>query len=572
MLKSLLIKNLAVIDELKVEFGSGFQVLTGDTGAGKSVLIEAIGLILGERADNTMIRDGKDQAVVEGVFQLPAPNAITQILTDEVLLNEENPHELVIRRSFSKSEPSKVWINGLRTTAGILRRLARELVDFTGQHAAQDLRDSAQDIEILDSFLGDDNDFATYRVTYHKCHEIYRSWQELQKKLLTKAERLDWIDFQLRELSELPVASESEAEELQVRREKMQHARSLARLVALMSEELVDGEQAIAGRLKHIISEFQKNGYAANFFEGVAAQIDEARIKLEEAAFAATRMLPELDDDESLSREAIDEKMHILAKLRRKYGPGIEDILLKKAELANEKNEWNGSEDKLEKLSALLASELQVLKTQADKLSKKRHAIKEKIEDAVKKELAYVGMEKARFIVSIDRIKKPGSSDVAEDFSELACFNERGLDSVTFLMSPNPGLEPKPVSKSSSGGELSRLFLALKRVLAQNRQSVSFIFDEIDTGISGVIVKKVGERLRDLSRQFQVFCITHHAQIAGLADSHYLVEKSLTKNHTITRIRTLNREERIDEMARLMSGDTITSKNRAFAKELLEKQ
>lgn len=559
------IKNLAVVDELRIEFAAGFQVLTGDTGAGKSILVDAIGLILGDRAEELMIRDGADTALVEGVFTVEGNARVAETLAASGIEKHEDPSQVIIRRILQRGSSGRVFVNNQRASVTLLRELAPDLIDFTGQHDSKDLLDSRGDRDILDGFLPDRARLKIYQDLFLRCQAIYQEILQWQKKSLEREERLEWLEFQLRELGMLPVTSEEEAVGLLARREKQKHQGAIGGYAERLVQCLAEGEDNIAARISQLHAEGKRQTVLEQVFAPEIGRLRELAASAQDLSFDISRKLKLDADGGQDSAEDLDEKIHQLTRLTRKYGPTITDVLRRRQELLDEKKTWLDLDEHLAGLNARWNTDFEKLLQASCELTAARLGIKAKLEGDVRVELSLLGMEAARFVIEI---ATPPADVLQKDF---AAYHQFGVDEVHFLLSPNPGLAPRPLAKIASGGELSRLFLALKQVLSQKREALSFIFDEIDTGISGAMVEKVGQRLKRLSQKFQVFCVTHHAPIAGLADRHYLVEKEQQKKSTITRVRALAAEDRIREMARLVGGASITPKTLAFARELLHK-
>lgn len=563
VLNSLTIKDLAVFSEMRLEFAGGFQVFTGDTGAGKSILVEAIGLVLGEKGDVSLIRDGASEAMVEAVFDASGLSQVDGLFAEQGIPVGDAPGEVILRRVISAVGPSKILVNGQRVTLATLKRLSALLIDFTGQNQQDELLDGEHDIMILDSFLPHETPLAPYRVLWEKTQALAKTLTDLKRQALEKHERLEWLDFQLGELSQLPIMDEDGLKTLKSRRERLRHAAAVAAFTRLAAESLTDGEGGCADLLKRLKSELGKNPALSTIFSDQATQLDGLFSRVNDLAYAIARQ-GEMDtgEDGPVDLEKIEADLFTVAKLCRKYGPEIRDVLSQRDRLNAERDALAGVDDRLIAASAEFERTLTELTGLALALTRARVAVKQRLEQDITRELKQLNMPQVHFEVAIT---PTGPADQAESF------HARGNDRVAFLISPNPGLKPRPLAQIASGGETSRIFLALKRILSRHRPAGTLIFDEIDSGISGATVEKVGLSLKDLARRFQVFCVTHHAKVAALADRHLLVEKSQACSSTITRVRRLEGEERVHEVARLMGGVTITQKNLDFARELMGK-
>lgn len=559
MLKELYIKNIAVIDEQRLSFNSGFQVLTGETGAGKSILVESLGLILGNKAQPELIRDGSDEAVVEACYDISAFPLIQSLLKRESLENTENKNELIIKRLVRKDGQNKILINHQRASLQWLQNISRTLFDFTGQNDQSILLDSSADILILDSYLEDVNLKRDYQEHFSELKTMRSEIERLRAASVAKAQRLDWLEFQLREFNDLTVHSVEEFQELKTRREYFRNKAVIREFGSVAAEALTDGEFCASVRLNEIKNHILKRDFLKNQFADVVSRLESLQTQLSDVAYEISRATSKnMGDDVNL--DDLEAQLHHVEKLRKKYGPEITDVLYKKNELIEEKVVLENSDEQIEKYVTEFDKIFKNLKSKAKKLSGARATIVKKLEQSVKSELSFLKMEDVQFKVSIE------TSQSLDDFSD---YGPEGIDKVVFLLSPNPGLSLKPLAKIASGGETSRIFLALKKVLTDRRKNGTLIFDEVDAGVSGAVAQLVGLKLKELAKNFQVFCITHHAQIASLADQHFHVTKEVRKNQTFTRVRCLNPNERIQEVARLMGGVKISQKNLDLAKEML---
>lgn len=563
MLKELYIKNIAVIDELRLAFDKGFHIFTGETGAGKSILVESIGLVLGEKAKAPLIRDGFSEATVEAVFDIQDFSSVRELLAEEGLQNQDDKDELVVKRQISADGKNKVFINHQRSTLGLLQNIAALVIDYTGQHQQIELLDARRDIEVLDQFLPDPKLLQIYGASYDRARQTACEIDEITRLTLEKNERLEWIRYQLKELSELKIESTEDEAKLKSRREELKHSELVRSFSEKASKILTDGEDSCLNGLNQIIREAEKKSVLEGLFTDSLKELAEIKIRIEDAAFEIAKTASHGERGTiSLTADEIESRLYQLEKLKRKFGPELADVLQKREELQGEKNRLENSDDHLLKLKQRLKTEFLGLAEVAGKISQGRHAVANQVKKAVLKELGELKMAGTTFEIAVE------SPSTLED---LSVFGPRGFDTVTFLLSPNPGLAMKPLAKIASGGETSRIFLALKQVLTRFRKSGTLIFDEIDTGISGAAVELTGKKLKTLADRFQVFCITHHAQIAGLADRHFLVSKDVLKGKTFTRVKILSSEERVQEVARLMGGVKISSKNLEYARELVLK-
>lgn len=563
VLKELYIKNMAVIDELRLEFDTGFQVLTGETGAGKSILVEAIGLILGQKAEKSLIRDGCEEAIVEASFDVSEDLEVRQKLESDSLQNPDDDHELLVRRHITSGGKNKIIVNGQRATLAQLQKLSAHLIDFTGQHEQISLLETANDISILDTFLKEQSALKAYQDQYYRTKTLHNDIQALIKLQSQKEQRLEWIAFQLKEFALLKIHSESEENELKLKRSRLKNQKVIFEFSHYCGKVLNEADANCLDMFKSIRDKIDRSDVLNELFGHFKPRLTELIVSSEDLAYEISRVSEKLSGDGGLDADEIEQRLHQLEKLKRKYGSEITEVLNKKIQLEDEKNSLESSDNRLQELQKKLSRELLSLKELALALSKARSIEKLDLEKKIQKELKFLLMPDVKFIVDV-------KSHAEDCLNDMIAYTETGIDLVQFLLSPNPGLAPRPLAKIASGGETSRIFLALKQVLAQSRKSGTLIFDEIDTGISGAAVDLVGQKLKKLSQNFQVFCVTHHAQIASQADKHYFVHKTVEKKKTITRVRTLAQQERVQEVARLMGGVEISEKNLAYAQELLK--
>lgn len=561
MLKELYVKNIAVIDEIRLNFQTGFNVLTGETGAGKSILIGAIGLILGKKAKPGLARDGAKEACVEGIYDISYSPKIKQILEDNDLINEDDSNELVIRRVLIGAGKNKIYVNFKRSSLGILQQLGTFLVDYTGQHTPNELRDGVHDREILDSFLENIDCLKKYQVQFEKTKELYKSLENLKKKIQEKQDKLNWIDFQLSELNKLDVESEEEEQELLNQRNQMKHKEVLDDFAYSADQILSTGTNSCVVQFQVLRDKILKNEALKQNYSELLTVIDELISQTEDLSYEISKKHASIQVEGNTSLDQIESQLYNIEQFKRKFGPTLQDVLIKKAELISEKELLDRADEEIEKMEIIFSQEFEKLKALSLSLTAERKKTAKKVESLVVKELKDLMMPEARFVVKVELDKNQ------DHFSK---FTKWGSEEISFWLSPNPGLDLKLLKDTASGGETSRIYLALKNVLSRHKPAQTLIFDEIDTGISGAVVELVGKKLVDLSKRFQVFCITHHAQIAALADNHFFVKKQVEKKQTFTRIQILKDEEQIQEVARLMGGVEISKKNLDFAREMVK--
>lgn len=561
MLKELYIKNIAVIDEIRLSFGPGFHIFTGETGAGKSILVEAIGLVLGEKAKATLIRDGAAEAVVEACFGIADAPEVRNTLAENSLTNPDDADELILKRQISSSGNNRIFINHQRATLAQLKELSRQLIDFSGQHEQFDLLDSRQDLKTLDGFLPEPKLVEDYRSRYENLRSLGVKIEELEKSLLERDERLEWLGHQLKEISALKIQSEEEEKNWTEQRQLLRSQSQIQDFADLAQGLLSEGDSSILYNLTRLQQAIGAKSFLKEYFNDFEKRFDELKVLTNDLSFDLAQKIAAMQKSSPLSADEIEEQLFILERLKRKFGPGFAEIMAKRQELESQKQVLENIEMDLKELQSNFNKSFAGLKSVAKALSRAREEQATQIQKWLGAELSELKMPEAKFVIRI----------VSGDLNEFKSYRTSGVDEVEFLLSPNPGLGLKPLAQIASGGETSRIFLALKQVLTRYRRYGTLIFDEVDSGISGAVVELTGKKLKSLASRFQVLCITHHAQIAGLADTHFHVAKEVRQGKTITRVKVLTASERVEEVARLMGGVKISAKTRDLARELLGK-
>ncbi len=562
MLTELRIRNLAVIEEVVVPFGTGLNVLTGETGAGKSIVIDALLLIAGTRAQPDLIRTGADTAVVEATFALPGAGPATALLEEAGHRLTEG--QLVIRRELTRSGRHRVFVNDSAATVGLLERLGEVLFELHGQHEHQRLMEPARQLTLLDRF-GECEEPA------RRVADLVREWQEAQAELGRLREgvraeaRQEELDrFQLSEIDSAQI-KDGEEEELRAERRRLQHAEKIAAGLREVMALLYDDADAAAARLERAASILGELSAADPEAAAPAEHLDGATAHVEEAVGRVRTLRDRVVFDPERAEE-IEGRLDAIARLKRKYGDTVAAIWQHRQELA-ERLERLGRHDEVE---AELSRRVEALAGQVDEaagtLAGLRGDAALRLERGIQRELRGLGMEHARFRVALSRaMAGPG---------ELGCGPERwrvglrGADTAEFLLSANPGEEVRPLAKVVSGGELSRTMLAVKTVLAAADDVPTMVFDEVDAGIGGRVADAVADKLRQTAAGRQVLCVTHLAPIAARADHHLVVEKRIGRSATRTSVRHLDGPSRIDELARMLAGERITEVTRRHAREL----
>jgi DNA repair protein RecN (Recombination protein N) len=562
MLVQLHIDNYALIDQVVVEFGPGFNVLTGETGAGKSMIIGALGLVLGQRAHTDILRTPDKPTLVEALFDISDRPELTQLLQARGIDIAEP--SLLLKRVVTKNG-SRCYINANLATLPMLQEIGQYLVDILGQHQHHTLLQREHQLALLDAFGKLAPDVTALRLAYQRYRELQDDYQQLQQSEQQRLQRQDLIHFQLQEIDQAQLQPEED--------ERLRQERHLL----LNAEKLYDlSQEAYAALYRNEPSALELLAVALDRLTQLVAldpQQDTLRQELQESTYALEEVAQSLRDytermDVDPARlQTIDERLEHIARLKRKYGRTIAEILQYRETIAGEQESWGQHEERLEHLEAELGKLRQSLKSLAITLSDKRQQTAARLQEAVQQELQELNMAHPVFHIACSLRHHPAGDCLVG--TEPVMLTAEGIDEVTYLFTSNPGQPPKPLSRIASGGELSRLMLALKSVLAREDHIPVLIFDEVDAGIGGKTAKIVGEKLRRIARSHQLFCITHLPQIASHGDQHYRVEKSDDHTQTVTRLRTLSFSERIEEIARMSGGKQITEATRKHAEEML---
>ena len=564
MLKSLRITNYALVDQLEVDFQPGLNVISGATGAGKSIIVGAVNLILGERASSEAVRSGFDKSSIEGEFRLQRDSSLRDTLVKLGVTPEEDI--LIIRREISSRGQNKCFLNDRLITLASLKSIGDRLADLHGQHEHQSLLNVERHIEYLDDYanLGD----ITARVgqTFHLLKKKRKDLEELQTSKLRDEERRKLYRFQIEEIEKANLREE-EGEKLAEERRVLENAEALFEAISRLYHQLHEGEDSILDRLSAMSRELVKSHQIDSRLKEPAQTLESCVIGLQDAARFLEDYKTHLDfDPEKL--EAIRERLNLLNTLKRKYDKSIQEILSYKDQMQSELERIESKDEVIGDLEKEIGGLSRNLREECLLLSQKRKASASRLSTKIQKILSGLGMTKTKFDTRITR--RADENGLLEMEGKRYLVDERGMDQVEFFVSPNPGEELKPLAKIASGGEISRIMLALKSILAKVDHLETVIFDEIDVGIGGEVASAVGSSLKDLASSHQVIVITHLQQIASQADHHFNVFKESAKGRTVTRIRMLNREERVEEIARMISGEKVSSVTLRQAKEMIK--
>ncbi len=564
MLKSLLVKDYALIGQINVEFGHGLNIITGETGAGKSILIDAMSLLLGERASTEVVRKGAQKSIVEGVFEVTGNKKVKNILEDNEI---DVLPELIMRREISLKGNNRCFLNDTPVTLNVIKDIGDLLVDLHGQHEHQSLLRTETHIDFLDEFGSTEELLSRYRKNYVLLSEATNKVNEIREKENILKEKKDIYLFQIKEIDAVsPEVGEEERinEELNI----LENSEKLSQVTSSIYESLYESENSVNDLLGKIKNEIEE-----------LVQIDKSFSEIDSECVSAVTLINDISEfvrnynsKIDIDPEHLDElrnRLGAINMLKKKYGGSVRTLLEHRKKIGEEFELAENYADSIEKLEMEIRKLRESCGISAEALSKKRKEISKKIQKEVQEALSYLGIENSVFRIEINQLAADKSEEYILINGKPYKYNPSGYDQVQFFISTNPGEDPKPLAKVASGGEISRVMLALKSILAKSDKLPLLIFDEIDTGVSGRIAQKVGHSLKDLAGVHQIISITHLPQIAGLADHHYAVEKSLRDERVSSSIRKLNKDERIEEVAKLMSGEKITEASLKGAKELM---
>ena len=550
MLKELQIRNFALIDELELSFEPGLNVITGETGAGKTILMAALELAVGGKASADVIRTGEDEAAIEAVFAIHAAPLCERLA---MLGYGGNGDELLVRRVLARSGRNRVQLNGALATLAVLESIGDCLIRVYGQHEHHTLRQSETHLGWLDAFAGHADRLVEMSGRFGAYHERGERLRRLVTGKETARARAEMLRFQVKEIAD---AALTPGEEDELRREKqvLGGAEKLADAARFGEQALYAGESAAATTLRKLSTRLAELLETDPRLGEIAKLVEESYTLVEEAGWRLREYADRVVFDPG-RLEAIDNRLVEIGKLRRKYGESIDAILAFQAAAARELADLDLGEEGLAALEAESAAAENAARQTAAALSQSRRAAGTRLESRIVEELTALGMKDARF--------------EARFAPEPAALSARGTDSVEFFFSANPGEDPRPLARIASGGELSRIMLAIKSVALEEADAPTVIFDEVDAGVGGAVAEVVGRKLATLARHRQVLCITHLPQIAAFADHHFAVEKMTAKGRTRSKVRKLGPDERGEEIARMLGGVKVTAEARKHAEQLL---
>ncbi len=562
MLKLLTIQNFAIAENLEITFEPGLNLLTGETGAGKSILINAISAVVGGRISTEVVRTGATRAIVSGVFDISRLPEVQQLLESLGLPVEE---ELFIRREIPLKGTSRAFVNNTPVPVSTLAKIGRWLVDIHGQHEHQSLLRRETHRELLDAFGQHEELLEQVARAYHHMQSVQEALRQRQQQQRELEEKQDLYRFQLEEIRKAALQP-GEDEALEAERKLLANTEKIFELTGRLLQ-IFNGETVSLLELMGAAeNDLQELGEFSDEIKKLAEEFATARVVSEETARSIEEFQASLEFD-PLRLEAVENRLNVIRQLKKKYGDSIEAILEYQEELERRLQSTENFEQEVRQLQQQYEQAVAVYVDLALQLSKARQQAAAKLQEQVQQELQYLGMGGTRFAVQVEHRVDSGSAIQIDGQSVLA--DETGIDAVEFFISPNPGEAFKPLQKIASGGEISRIMLALKRILARIDRVPTLIFDEIDVGVSGRIAGAVGRSIAQLAESHQVLCITHLPQIASQKAAHFVVEKYVADGRTFVRVRQLETPQRVEEIARLLSGERVTETARESARTLL---
>ncbi|QQJ52231.1 DNA repair protein RecN [Staphylococcus pseudintermedius] len=553
MLQSLSIKQFAIIDTLDIQFSDGLTVLSGETGAGKSIIIDAIGQLIGMRASSEFVRHGEKKAIIEGIFDIDdAKDAIRQLETLGIDINEDF---LIVKREIFSSGKSICRINNQTVTLQDLRQVMQSLLDIHGQHETQSLLKQKYHVELLDRYADGEyiKELQQYAQSYEQHQEKIKELEALESADQALLQRLDLMKFQYDELKEAQL-KEGEIEQLEIDIKRIQNSENLSLALNAAYVTLTD-EHAITDRLYTLSSELQNvNQILPETFEKLKEEVDQFYYTLEDAKHQIYEEINQTEFDEQYLNE-LESRMNLLNNLKRKYGKDISDLMIYQEKIADEINKIENYEESTSKLREEIQQLSQQVQEDGEKLTKARRIVARQLRDRIVNEIQYLQMKDANLEISFKPYETP---------------QKDGLERIEFLISPNKGEPLKSLNKIASGGELSRIMLALKSIFVRAHGQTAILFDEVDSGVSGQAAQKMAEKMKDIASVIQVICISHLPQVASMSDHHLYISKHEKDDRTTTTVRELTGDARIDEIARMISGASVTELTRQNAKEMIE--
>lgn len=542
MLLSLHVKNFALIEKLSIELGKGFHILSGETGAGKSILVQAFEVLLGGRAYVEFIREGEDEAEVSGLFK-------------------HHGEEVSLRRVLTRSGKSRAYLNERPVTVQVLEEMSRELVDLVSQHEHQVLLQPEEHLSLLDEYAHSESLITSYKQELHGYRSLLNEKSLLQNKEKEARDREDFFRFQLREITEAHLQT-GEEEDLQKEKEILKHAVKIAEISQKGELVIESSEESLVSTLARYLKELGGMVEVDPVLENAHQKLEECLAALQDMGRVLGRHGESVTADPQRLEE-IESRLHLISRLKKKYVSEVSEILEKKKQIEESLNLLDSFEAEIQRVDQKILEKAKKLLSEAKKLHLKREDSAKSLSKALALELSNLGFKSAK--IEFQLIPARQGHLIGENY-----FHENGMDEGEFLFAPNTGEGFKPLARIASGGEVSRIFLAIKKVLGVYRTTATYIFDEVDTGVGGGVAEVVGKSLSSLAHNKQVICVTHLPQIACFSDHHFVISKTVSKGRTFTEVRELSAEEQVEELARMLAGVKVTEKALAHAREMIQ--
>jgi DNA repair protein RecN (Recombination protein N) len=561
MLRELRIRNLAVIDEVVLELKPGLNIITGETGAGKTIILDALGLIAGQRGSTDVIRNREDEASVEALFD-SLPEELSEKLGNAGFEAED---EIVVKRIVSRSGKNRIYLNGSLAPRAVLAEIGATLVQIYGQHEHQTLLQPETHLSLLDGFAELEAPARSMQMSYKILTASWNELNQVKQSIEQKRREKALLETQLEELERARLKP-GEEEELRAAKNVLAHSEKLYQRCREGEDLLYESDAALVGRLGKYSGRLRELAGVDQHLRPTVELLESSLAQLQEAAAQLRRYAERIHFDRN-SLEQVEERLAEIQRLKRKYGGSVEDILRLHEEIRESLGSLEQGESKIAALEKTFADVRQTAWDAAEKISTARQRAAKKLKRDMEREVRTLGMPETTFEVRFTTHDE--KADVPPFFVGGKKLTERGIDQVEFYFSPNPGEPPKPLARIASGGELSRLMLALKALVLTASDASTLLFDEVDAGIGGRVAEIVGKKLKQVAARQQVLSVTHLPQIAALADAHYVVEKEVEQGRTFTRVKQLSERDRIAEIARMLGGIKITDQARRHAEELV---